>query len=463
MSETLLREKSKAYYEEALKTLTDFIKINSIHDESTIDLKNEKPFGEGVYKALRFIGSTAEQMGFKVDYCDGYCDEISFGEGENLDIYAHADVVPVSKNWKHDPFGAEIENEQMFGRGTSDDKGPAVAALYALKMLKDMDLLKGFRVRLIIGGNEERGSECLNHYFNVLHRGYPTYGFTPDGDFPLIYGEKGIFTYDVTYDLGDLGIDSFAFGEATNVVLADAQIRLPNEENLEEKVNDYQARHKEVKVTLEGDLVKFRGKASHGSLPWEGVNAGLHMLNFIGELRNNDTLKEIYLDYFKGNGENYGGDYTSKYFSDSSYCVGVMSYDKKTLKMTVNMRLPENVTAEKALANLIEKRPQAHFELCGGSEALIMSPESSLVKLLMNAYQEETGDYESQPEAIGGGTYARESKNSVAFGSKFVGKDNRIHDDEEFIDLSDLYESISIYAHGILNLGKDIASKKESK
>ena len=190
---TAYSELAKKYYPEALESLVNFIKINSVNDESTVS--DDKPFGQGVRDALDYVGNLAIKLGFNVDWCDHYCTEISYGEGELIDIYAHADVVPVSKDWIHEPFGAQIEGDNMYGRGTSDDKGPAIAALYALKLLKDEGKLEGFKVRMVVGGNEELGSRCLEHYFNVMHKPYPKYGFTPDGDFPLIYAEKAICTY----------------------------------------------------------------------------------------------------------------------------------------------------------------------------------------------------------------------------------------------------------------------------
>ena len=75
--------------------------------------------------------------------------------------------------------------------------------------------------------------------------------------------------------------------------------------------------------------------------------------------------------------------------------------------------------------------------------------ESDFVKVLMKAYQEETGDLTSKPLAIGGGTYARESKNSVAFGAQFINRDYRMHGHDEFFPLSDFYDNMQIYAHAI--------------
>ena len=221
-----INELSKKYFEKAVYSLKNWIQINSIYDEST--KTKDMPFGKGVSDALKYIGELALEDGFDVDYCEGYCTEISFGNGPLIAIYAHADVVPVSGEWKYPPFSGEIEDDIMYGRGTSDDKGPAIAAYYALKILRDLDLIKGYKVSLVIGGNEESGSACLEHYFNELNKPYPVYGFTPDGEFPLIYGEKAIATYSVKLQKEFSEIESIKGGVVINSVIDEATCLLRN-------------------------------------------------------------------------------------------------------------------------------------------------------------------------------------------------------------------------------------------
>ena len=327
---TAYSELAKKYYPEALESLVNFIKINSVNDESTVS--DDKPFGKGVRDALDYVGNLAIKLGFNVDWCDHYCTEISYGEGELIDIYAHADVVPVSKDWIHEPFGAQIEGDNMYGRGTSDDKGPAIAALYALKLLKDEGKLEGFKVRMVVGGNEELGSRCLEHYFNVMHKPYPKYGFTPDGDFPLIYAEKAICTYTHTFEIPGLA-NPFEWGDALNIVLADASITLDDisTEKLEQARYIYLENYPQANIKIEGHTVTFKGKASHGSLPWFGSNAGLHLLNYIARLRHIPELRSLFHLYHHGDGKRFGGDYKSDNFTDSSYCIGKIKYDGEKL------------------------------------------------------------------------------------------------------------------------------------
>ncbi|MBP5216947.1 MAG: M20/M25/M40 family metallo-hydrolase, partial [Bacilli bacterium] len=200
---------AKTYHYTAVLALQELVRKNSVYDEKTIS--EDAPYGKGVKSALDYIATLGHQMGVKVDQCDGRATELTFGEeGPIIGVYAHSDVVPISGTWKYPPFSAKIDGEgkekRMWGRGTSDDKGPLIAALYACKLLKDNALLNGYRVRLVAGGDEERGSSCLEYYFHHLKKEPSVYGFTPDAEFPLIYAEKGIshFLAKKTVDLGPI-------------------------------------------------------------------------------------------------------------------------------------------------------------------------------------------------------------------------------------------------------------------
>ena len=200
------KEICKKYEKEALETLIKNCSIDSVYDEKSIT--SEHPYGKGVAECFEFLKELAIKDGFDVDMCDGHCIEISCGRGKQLiSIFAHQDVVPAIGNWEHPPFEPFLNEEEnrLYARGTSDDKGPGIAAYYALKALKDNNLIDNYRVKLVFGGDEERGSSCLSYYFEKLKKEEPTYGFTPDADFPLIYGEKGIVNY--TYD-GNLPLNN---------------------------------------------------------------------------------------------------------------------------------------------------------------------------------------------------------------------------------------------------------------
>ena len=148
------------------------------------------PFGEGPAKALSEGLKIAQELGFHTVNLDNYCGYAEMGEGEEIvGIAGHLDIVPVGGDWTHDPFKLTREGNYVYGRGTTDDKGPVLEALYAMKLLHDSGVKLNKRVRLIMGCNEETGSKCMEHYNEVAEE--LSCGFTPDANFPCIHGEKG--------------------------------------------------------------------------------------------------------------------------------------------------------------------------------------------------------------------------------------------------------------------------------
>ncbi len=448
------KELCKKYEKEATKTLQDVIQINSVYDEKTIS--KEMPYGKGVYSVMQYMKSIAEKDGFNVDTCDGRCLEISYGEGEHVvGIFAHLDVVPVSGEWKYPAFGGEIHENVMYGRGTSDDKGPGIAAYYALKALKDAGLIKNFKVKLVFGGDEERGSSCLDYYFNILKKPDVNYGFTPDGDFPLIYGEKGIrdYKYEGKVDLGP--IVSIKAGVVSNAVIDSAIVTTLNGEKLEK----YLENHKDIKCKIlkkEDDklTVEFIGVAAHGSTPELGVNSGIIMLKTLGEVYDLSLLNRLNSLYSDSNGRNLNQFYETKFLGSTTYNVGIINYKDGNFEFVVNFRYPENVDSDKAIGE-IEKLTDLKILKKKAQPVVYFDPEKTpFILALAKVYVDETGDTKNKPMAIGGGTYAKEAKNIVAFGSHFPGKEDRIHGANEKIDMEDFYLSMPLYAHAIIELGK---------
>ena len=175
------------YLDDAVKSIAESIRF----DSSIAKHSKEYPFGKGAADCLGHFLTLAETLGFETHNYDNYIGEVIFGEGpEEFAILCHLDVVPAGDGWTKDPFGGTVEDGKIWGRGATDDKGPAVCSLYALKALKD----KGFRprkkIKLIVGCNEESGWGCIEHYNEVATM--PETGISPDADFPVIYAEKGI-------------------------------------------------------------------------------------------------------------------------------------------------------------------------------------------------------------------------------------------------------------------------------
>ena len=434
------------YHHEMLKELKDFIRIPSVYDEKT--KTKAMPFGKDVDDALAFVASLGERHSFKVDRCDGYATELTIGEGEKtIGIFAHADVVPASGKWVGEPFEPRIENGKIYGRGTSDDKGPLIAAFFATKALEKSGLLKNFKVKIVVGGDEERGSSCLDYYFQKLNKPAPDFGFTPDSDFPLIYGEKGITDFFCELKMKLPGVKSIKGGVATNAVCDRVEIVLDDPTELE----NY-CKYAQIPYEISGKTLIILGKSAHGSTPELGDNAALKTMIALGTILKVPALLNLGEKLSDTTGKSFNGYTESKLLGHTTYCVGKIEYADGMLSFTVNFRYPENVDRTAYMVNF-DNEFKTLTILGEESPSLLYDPESPLVKTLYKAYRKETHD-RTKPLTTGGGTYAKHCKNTIAFGALFPGRASTMHEPNEEMPIKDIYKSAKIYARAIKMLGK---------
>lgn len=445
---------SKTYEKNALLALQSLIRIESVYDEKTA--KKGAPYGEGVKAALDYVAKLGTDYGWAVDRCDGYCTELTVGdEGPIIGVFAHSDVVPAAGSWKHPPFSATLEDGVIYGRGAADDKGPLVAALYAIKLLKDNGFIRGYRVRLVSGGDEERGSSCLHHYFREMKKEAPAYGFTPDAEWPLIYGEKAIRRYDLAYE-GQLGpIIAMKGGTVANAVCESVLVTLQKDPGLSAFL-----KKKGIKADVtesEGiDIVSFKGKTAHGSTPEKGVNAIAIAFRALGERYEIPGLVKMAEAIASPDGSAFGGDSKSPELGAATYNYGVIDYNGKRLSISLDFRFGETADPD-ALIKKLEAYTGLKANLVSDTKPLLFDKESLLVSTLMKAYKKETHDRHAAPFTIGGGTYAKEAPNCVAFGASWPNHPGDEHSPNEYIYVEDLYKDIAIYARAIYLLGKLVA------
>ena len=448
------QELVKPYQAELMQSLKEFVAIDSVYDESTVDAQN--PFGKGVSKALQYIENLARKDGFIVTNYDNKIVEIlTNNEEKNISILAHADVVPVGTGWPQDPFTVIEKDGTVYGRGVADDKGPLLSAYYGLKALRDNKLLGNYQVRFLVGGNEESGSLCMEHYFHTLKKKQPTLGFSPDSAYPLTYAEKGIIGFAVRKQINFPELISLKGGVASNSVIEKCEVLLKEDLNLISYLNDldvdysYMAKGEEM-------LLTFHGLAAHGSVPWMGKNAALIAIKHLGEYYKNEDFINLYRLYSEPRGEGVNAAANSENMGTNSLNVGLISIENKQLEMIVNYRHVETVTAEQMLKNIKEASKPFEIEELGTSPLLFYPKDHKLIQTLLRVYQEETGDLETPIIASGGGTYAKEADNVVAFGMEYPGYDCVMHGVNERTEVKYLYQSMGIYAHAIVELGKKL-------
>ena len=449
--------------EDLLKDLFELLSVRSILGT---DITEETPFGSGPREALDLILSFGERDGYKTKLVENKAGHIEVGQGEELfGILGHVDVVPVVEaDWTSHPFKPEIRDGKIFARGSLDDKGPTMAAYYAVKLLDKLGVKWNKRVRVIIGSDEETGFRCVEAYFK--HEEQPASGFTPDAMFPLVYAEKARATFDHKLKFVDedgqynYKLVKFNGGQVLNMVVASANAELEGEaSDIKEKFENFLAQEKlEGEVTVE-DTIKLalKGKAAHGSTPQYGINGATKLAEFLSTLGLDNNGKN-FVDYIVEKlandpfGEKLGINYSDDEMGEATYNYGILEYDleRKIGLVSTDCRHPKKFDLVDRLNGI--KVDNIDIEVTSTKEAHYVPKDDELVTTLMDVYRKHTGDTKNDAFVLGGGTYARCLKKGVAFGLLFPGKEDTMHQANEYLEVEDLLLATAIYAEGIYKL-----------
>ena len=455
-----LKEAVNSYQEQLLKSLQESIQIPSVEGEHTAEF----PYGEMVQKSLDHALATSKKLGFEVkdlEHQMGWCE---YGKGDEMvAVLGHLDVVPEGDGWTVEPFGGEIRDGKIYGRGSMDDKGPAFAALYALAALRDSGLPLRRRIRILFGTNEETGSNDMKYYRS--HGGeIPVMGITPDGEYPVINGEKGIIN--VTFGRkftqeGNVRLAELQGGTAPNVVPAAVYARVICPAELAEEYAKKSDGRIHYTKTAEGLLVEAAGVSAHGASPELGINAlgllvhALVQLPLAEEVHNWVTFLDEKLG-LETTGKSLGIELEDEISGKLSLNWGTIQADEKKVSLKINYRYPVTRSYEDCAPILEKAFAEAGFsKLDERHKASLYVPEDSeLVQKLMKVYKENTGDEEAKPKSIGGGTYAKAIPNIVAFGPIFPGDEVREHKPDEFLEVEKLMQNVQILAQAMYELAK---------
>lgn len=448
------------------------LKIKSLLDEENTTA--EAPLGAGVKEALQFMLDLGEKDGFISKNVGNLAGHIEFGQGEEcVGILCHVDVVPEGDGWSSDPFGADIRDGKIYARGAIDDKGPTMAAFYAMKIVKELGLPLNKRVRMIIGTDEESNWRCVDHYFE--NEEMPTMGFAPDADFPIIYAEKGIADFDlvqkvdVASQTGETMVEVLTFqsGRRYNMVPDFAKASIAASKRQEEIIGDFEAFLKENELLGKHYIenrtlsLEVEGVSSHGMEPDKGVNAGLFLASFLSKI-NVDSKAASYFQFVSNylhqdsRGKKLGIAYMDDITGDLTINVGKLSYNKeKGGQLGLNLRYPVTTNFEETKAKLESKVAQEGFSIENFSDSKPhhVDEKDFLIQTLKKVYEEQTGE-KAELLSIGGGTYARSLKSGVAFGPLFPGRPDIAHQKDEYIIIDDLLKATAIYAQAIYELAK---------
>lgn len=435
-------------FDQAISEIKQLIKIKSFFQDGNDIL----PYGKDVHDALEYMINLGKKLGFNTKMGDkkryGY---IEYGTGsEMIGILCHLDVVPPGDltKWDNPPFEPIIKNGILYGRGSIDDKGPAVINLFALKYLVDNKFIAKKRIRLIFGLTEETSWDSINFYLKNEEK--PTIAYTPDGYFPIVYAEKTIINLLIT-EKNPQQEFTITGGVAFNVTCDSAIYSGPHNNELVKvlKIKDY-------KYYEDKNEIKVLGKVAHGSKPEDGVNAALQLIIALSEINNDSKLIQwikdnlqfdVHISKIFKNLEDESGKLTIN--------VGLVNFSKKENFIGCDIRIPVHFKKEEIISKLNDSISKYGLviEEKDTKKSLFFDKKSPIIKKLLKVYQKVTKD-KSKPLAIGGGTYARSMDNCVAFGAIFDSKTSKEHQYNESVTISDLKKGMEIYIRAIEALNK---------
>ena len=442
------------YREEMMETVQKWVRIPSVKGEAAPGA----PFGTEARKALDTAMADCEKFGLKTQIFDGYAGHADLGEGNTRDalaILAHLDVVPVGDGWTKEPFGGERVDGKIYGRGTSDDKGPAVAALYAMRAVKEAGIPLRRKVRLILGCDEECGSSDMAYYKKVTEM--PRSGFSPDADYPVINIEKGGSHVRFVGELSPEGLQvlSMQVGERTNVIPGFASALVEGDEALAAKAEEAGKRLGFPVTATVGNgavILETTGLTGHAAFPSHGKNAIGQMLLLFKELGSQGALLELAdavgMTY---NGENLGIAMRDDVSGELTGSLDIIRIENGKVEAVMDVRYPVLFHPGRMYELLNQRLQYLKAEDAGTRPPHFVSDKTELVQELLEAYHEVTGG-EKRTIAIGGGTYAQSMEEGVAFGALFPGETEMAHQADEYITEESLFQNARIFARAIIRL-----------
>lgn len=473
-----MREKLTAWVEnhreEIIAETQAILRVPSVEDKTTAG--PDAPFGVPVADALEHTLALCAKMGMKTEKFSGYAGHAEFGQGEEIvGMLGHLDVVPVGKDWICDPWGGEVRDGWLWGRGSSDDKGPTYAALFGAKAVLDVAAAEGItlsrRIRLIFGCDEESGWQCMAHYFGAAGQPKPTVAFTPDASFPLIYAEKGSFTAVIEKRVesadAPFRVMSFQSGYRPNMVPDEAMAVLTGETGTLEAAAHVVTASFGLSATVSTERtldILAKGKGAHGSTPQAGVNAAVKLMRVLAsDTSAFDEMSAADTDWLRDlaaraepDGSKVGIGGSDEITGPLTSNLGVVTLKEGAVQATFNIRYPATWDGDDVTGRFRASVAETGWEVIELSHTppLYVPQDQEPVKTLLRVYREHTGDLR-EPGTMGGRTYATSvAPIGVAFGAAMPGDPDVAHQADERFAVEHLLQCASIYAHALYELAK---------
>lgn len=435
--------------DEFLHLLKEWVAIPSAFDA---DSRNEsQPFGLGVSEALAWWKNLGDRAGLSTLDVDGHAVHIEYGSGDEIVyVFGHCDVVPAGEGWHHPPYQLTRSGDKLIGRGVMDDKGPMIAAWLALEILRELKLPLHRRIRLVAGGNEETGFRCIRRYFQS--QPHPTFAFTPDAKFPVIYGEKGSLLVHITAPVDQPAL-TVRCGSVVNTIPNMARIS-----GLSLATSAWCLAEGFTLIAERHDHYQLHGRGGHSSKPESCLNpiqATSLLLDQLHHTGWSAQLREITDEQYGQSGVRLGLDQPGE-CGKILLVPTVLNIANGEMRLTLNVRYPENLNADtiyQRLTGWSAHWPASNVTMEPVKSPSLYPPDSPLVRTLHDIYVRHTGDRSHPSRTTGAGSYASEMRNAVIFGCEFPdGSSGNTHGADEFGSLCRFISAIGMYAEALYQL-----------
>jgi succinyl-diaminopimelate desuccinylase len=461
-----LHDTVDAGFDDMLASLSELVGVQSVLEESA--RSDAHPFGPRMTEALEKFLGTARKFGFRTANIDNMCGYAEIGEGPLFGVLVHLDVMPAgnAENWESPPFEMTVRNGGVYGRGVSDDKGPAVSSLYALKALAASGVKLNRRFRIIAGLDEESGFRCVERYKKSEE--IPEMSFSPDGMFPVVNGEKGILHFIMRRKISNMDaarlpeLSSIKGGDRFNIVPDKLELffRRASAGNLELVLMPTGAA---IQNTGNGVLVQVHGKSAHAMEPQKGENAIQKFLAVVGSLDfgppelHAELMKLGALFKMETDGTSLGIASSDDVSGDLTCNLAAISFEDGVVSVKGDIRYPVKTRGDFVTGGLEKSAGEAGWtlEIASHSAPLFVPPGNELVRTLLDAYEAVTGEH-GEPISIGGGTYCKAIPNAVSYGATFPQDEDTAHRPNEYLPLDSMRKMTHIYAEALARFNEAI-------
>ncbi len=456
ISQESIRAWALAHKDEMVEDILRLVRIPSVSVPGDDPLA---PYGEACAQALDEGLALCRKHGLEIKDIDRRCG-VALWKGEvpaSIGIFGHLDVVPAGGGWAQPPYEPFVSQGYIVGRGAADNKGPCVAALYAVRCLRELDVKLHHSIQLYLGCNEENGMTDAEYF--VEHEPQPVFSLVPDVSFPVCYGEKGILTADLVCDISGSNLVAFSGGVASNAVPDTAQAILQDVDA--EKVQALAKCACGITCRQEGDKICLTatGIAGHVAFP-EGTESAIQKLAAFLHRHHLATgaaakavafLAEAFADaYGKGLDIDFSDDVSGK----TTHAGGMVRLEDGMLIQNINVRYAIQANQQQLLAQLHARCNAAGFLVRNlhNSPPCYTSPDHPAIPELLRVYRSVYGGT-AVPYVMGGGTYCRKLSHAVGYGPGIPGLVSKFgggHQPNEGMCIELLCNMVEIYANALV-------------